>query len=83
MRKTILGASVIALLAFTGCMGTAAKPATDVVKDSKAKAEKAVNAEVNATKAEPSMKEVAITKAVEMADEKTDGAASKIIESVR
>ncbi len=84
MRKTILGASVLALFVFTGCMGTDANPSSDLVKKSKDKAEKAVNSEVNATKAvAPSMKDVAIKKAVDVADDKTDGAASKIIESVR
>jgi len=57
--------------------------ATSVAKDATAKVEKAVTVEEVATPPESSLKDQAIDKAVEVADEHTDGAATKVIESVQ
>jgi len=57
--------------------------ATSTAKDVTAKIEKAVTVEEVAPPPESSLKDKAIDKAVEVADEHTDGAATKVIESVQ
>jgi len=102
MTKRVLLTAVVALVAFSGCVGTEdAKPAvtkaksatqkveatttkaTSVAKDATAKVEKVVTVEEVATPPESSLKDQAIDKAVEVTDEHTDGAATKVIESVQ
>jgi len=90
MTKKILLAIISMAFAFSGCaqQATAPKPpAVDKVVKATSKAVKVTKKETksSAESALPqsSMKDQVIDEAVDVADKKTDGAATKIIESVK
>ena len=86
--KTILSTVAVAtLIAFSGCsavtdnpIANVAKSATSSVTDS---AKGAVSGAANISTGKTSLKDMAVDKAVGAADEKTDGAASKVIDAVK
>jgi len=76
MIKTILSTFIVALI-FTGCVGTVV--ANNQTKESSVRNAKPQEADKNNTKIDnntTSLKEIAIDKAVEVADVYTDGKAS-------
>ena len=90
MNKIILSNVVVTML-FVGCVGTAENMAKDVATDIKSSAIKDANdtkntliSDVNSTVSvappQSSLKDEAIDKAVEIADEHTDGKASVVKE---
>jgi hypothetical protein len=88
MMKTILSTVAVAtLITFSGCsaitdnpVANAAKGAAGAVVDG---TKGAVSGAANLAGGKPSLKDMATDKAVEAADGKTNGAASKVIDAVK
>jgi hypothetical protein len=96
-KKTLLVASLVATIAFSGCMGTDPAPTTakattsvdkvaTVAKEATTTATTTVDkatAVIDAPPAQSTLSDQAVDKAIEVADKHTDGAATKVIESVQ
>ena len=82
--KTILSTVAVAtLIAFSGCSAVTDNPIANVAKSATNAVTDSASGAADIATGKTSLKDMAVDKAVGAADEKTDGAASKVIDAVK